>query len=73
MENDKNFICENIQLSSPKVRENICRILKNNIPEIKLKDICYECDDGTRINLDEVDDNIIKEIYTIIKNELGRI
>jgi hypothetical protein len=71
-ENYKKFICENIQMVSENSKINICKLLKNNLSEVRVGEVCFESDDGTRINLDDIDDNLIKEIYTIVKNELRR-
>lgn len=71
-ENNKKFICENIQMISENSKINICKILKNNLSEVRINEVCFESEDGTRINLDDIDDNLIKEIYTIVKNEFRR-
>jgi hypothetical protein len=66
------YIQENIQMVSQNTKINICKLLKNNLTETQINEICCESADGTRINLDDLDENIINHIYTMIKNEIKK-
>lgn len=77
----KEYICDNVNCAINIIPHNkkleICRVLKNKIPEHRLDEFCFESADGTRINLDDLErienyEDIINEIYNIVYQELKK-